>query len=214
VVITGDSPESATQSVIWTRARSRSSSRSTAARPGGKVDSLPGQALVSPSERAAPRGSDSLIPPQPRPSLVTRRDTTLVPLIILVAGSAVLVGPFIWWRRRGKAGARSRQRCTEVAEPPLDRWADDGEYRAVANVAAVRLRNALAQRVRGGSFGLDTERLLAQLAAAVRLAAGRVGRSPASLWTTPASATAAHPKRSSCPVPRWRCETGLLREAA
>ena len=54
----------------------------------------------------------------------------------------------------------------ESPEPPLERWADDGEYRAVANVAAVRLRNALAQRVAAAHSGLDTERLLAQLAAA------------------------------------------------
>jgi hypothetical protein len=46
------------------------------------------------------------------------------------------------------------------------RWADDGEYRAVANVAAVRLRAALAQRVAAAHPGLDTERLLAELAAA------------------------------------------------
>jgi hypothetical protein len=48
----------------------------------------------------------------------------------------------------------------------LSRWADDGEYRAVANVAAIRLRSALAQRVTAAHPALDTERLLAQLAAA------------------------------------------------
>jgi hypothetical protein len=47
----------------------------------------------------------------------------------------------------------------------LARWADAGEYRAVANVAAVRLRAAVAQRVATAHPGLDTERLLAELAA-------------------------------------------------
>jgi hypothetical protein len=52
-----------------------------------------------------------------------------------------------------------------LVEPPVDRWADAGEYRAVANIAAVRLRNAVAQRVTGAHPGLDTERLLSELAA-------------------------------------------------
>jgi hypothetical protein len=47
----------------------------------------------------------------------------------------------------------------------LDRWADDGEYRAVANISAVRLRSAVAQRVAAAHPGLDTERLLSNLAA-------------------------------------------------
>jgi hypothetical protein len=52
-----------------------------------------------------------------------------------------------------------------VPDPPLERWADAGEYRAVANVSAARLRAAVAQRVAAAHPGLDTERLLAELAA-------------------------------------------------
>jgi hypothetical protein len=52
-----------------------------------------------------------------------------------------------------------------IPEPPLPRWADDGEYRAVANISAVRLRTAIAQRVPPAHPGLDTERLLSELAA-------------------------------------------------
>jgi hypothetical protein len=52
-----------------------------------------------------------------------------------------------------------------LPDAPLERWADAGEYRAVANVSAVRLRAAVAQRVAGAHPGLDTERLLAELAA-------------------------------------------------
>jgi hypothetical protein len=51
-------------------------------------------------------------------------------------------------------------------DPPLSQWADDGEYRAVANVAAVRLRSVVAQRVAAAHSGLDTGRLLSELAAA------------------------------------------------
>jgi hypothetical protein len=53
-----------------------------------------------------------------------------------------------------------------VPEPPLERWADDGEYRAVANVAAFQLRAVLADRVVAASPSLDTERVLAELKAA------------------------------------------------
>ncbi len=45
-------------------------------------------------------------------------------------------------------------------------WADAGEYRAVANVATARLRAALAERVPAAHPGMDTERVLAELAAA------------------------------------------------
>jgi hypothetical protein len=58
------------------------------------------------------------------------------------------------------------QRITDLPDPPLSRWADDGEFRAVANLAAARLRAAIAQRVPSAHPGLDTGRLLAELAAA------------------------------------------------
>jgi hypothetical protein len=48
----------------------------------------------------------------------------------------------------------------------MARWADAGEYRAVANVATARLRAMLAERVPAAHPGLDTERVLAELAAA------------------------------------------------
>jgi hypothetical protein len=54
---------------------------------------------------------------------------------------------------------------SNLPDPPLARWADDGEYRAVANLAAARLRSAIAQRVPSAHPGLDTDRLLAELAA-------------------------------------------------
>ena len=53
-----------------------------------------------------------------------------------------------------------------VPDPPLVRWADAGEFRAVVNLAAVRLRAAIAQQVPAAHSGLETDRLLAELAAA------------------------------------------------
>jgi hypothetical protein len=134
--------------------------------PGGTVDSLRGERLrveVRSVLPAVPR--DSVLPPQPRASLVARQEVTLVPLAVLWTAALVILLPLhLWWRRRGKPvpAAPSGQ---PLPEAPLDRWADAGEFRAVANVSAVRLRAAVAQRVAAAHPGLDTERLLAELAA-------------------------------------------------
>ncbi len=51
-----------------------------------------------------------------------------------------------------------------VTGPPLERWADAGESRAVAAAATARLRGSIAVRVPAAGAGLDTEELLAQVA--------------------------------------------------
>jgi hypothetical protein len=134
--------------------------------PGGTVDSLGGDRLrleVQSVLPAVPR--DSVLPPQPRASFVARREVTLAPLAVLWIATLIILLPIhFWWRRRGKpAGAVAS--AQPVPDPPLDRWADAGEYRAVANVSAARLRAAVAQRVAAAHPGLDTERLMAELAA-------------------------------------------------
>jgi hypothetical protein len=84
-------------------------------------------------------------------------------LVILV----LLVPVHLWWRRRGKPIRVAPPAIrADALEPPLPRWADAGEHRAVANVATTQLRAALAERVPSAHVGLDTERLLAELAAA------------------------------------------------
>jgi hypothetical protein len=109
---------------------------------------------------------DSVLVPQPRAGLVNRQELSLVPLLVLWVIALVFLVPLqIWWRRRGKP-ARLPALGPELPEPPLSRWADAGEYRAVASVAAARLRAAVAERVASAHPGLDTERLMAELAAA------------------------------------------------
>lgn len=167
VVISGDSAQISYPVVIW--------------RPGPQVLELPGPLLLGPGGTvdslaghqvritvrsvlpAVPR--DSVLPPQPRASLVPRRALSLAPLALLWSlGLAVLIPLHLWWGRRGPAMPAVRAPA-DLADPPLDRWADAGEYRAVANVAAVRLRSTVARQVAGAHAGLDTERLLAELAA-------------------------------------------------
>lgn len=137
--------------------------------PGGTVDSVAGE-RVSLEVRSVlpPVPPDSSLAPQPRAALVSRRVVSLAPMGVLwLASLALLLPVHLWWRRRGKP-ART---ATPAGRPdgldfPLARWADAGEYRAVANVAAARLRAAVEQRVASAHSGLDTERVLAEIAAA------------------------------------------------
>ena len=134
--------------------------------PGGTVDSLRGQQVKLEVRSVLPPTTPvSALSPQPRAGIVAIRAVSLAPLVILwVVSLALLLPLHFWWRRRGKPVPAPARDATP-AEPPLDRWADDGEYRAVANISAVRLRSAVAQRVAAAHPGLDTERLLSNLAA-------------------------------------------------
>ena len=170
VVQAGDSAEISYPVVLW--------------RPGPHTIELPGPLLLGPdgtvdslaTERVSvgvrsvlPRvPSDSALAPQPRASLVSRTAASLAPLTILWLLSLALLLPLhLWWRRRGKPGGTTAATPRpDALELPLARWADAGEYRAVANVAASRLRAAVEQRVASAHRGLDTERVLAEIAAA------------------------------------------------
>jgi hypothetical protein len=134
--------------------------------PGGSVDSLRGQQVRFEVKSVLPPATpDSALAPQPRASIVAVRAVNPAPLVILWVISLVLLLPLhLWWRRRGKPTPPALPQPS-AAEPPLNRWADAGESRAVANISAVRLRSAVAQRVAAAHPGLDTERLLSELAA-------------------------------------------------
>lgn len=137
--------------------------------PAGTVDSLPGARLrLEIASVLPPVPADSILPPQPRAALVSRQMVTPVPLFLLWAAALILLLPVhLWWRRRGKpTRAQPPALPAEALEPPLHRWADAGEYRAVAGISTLRLRTALAQRVAAAHPALDTERVLAEIAAA------------------------------------------------
>jgi hypothetical protein len=168
VTMTGDSARISYPVVVWTPGiRLIDVPGPLLLGPGGGVDSLASEAMrVAVTSVLPPDVPDSTIPPQPRAALVPRLERSIVPLAILwLIGLLGLVPLHVWWRRRGKPAPAAPTR-SEVPEVPLSRWADDGEYRAVANVAALRLRAAVVQKVSEAHTGLDTERLLTQLAAA------------------------------------------------
>jgi hypothetical protein len=167
VVITGDSAQIAYPVVIWQPGpQVIELPGPLLLGPGGTVDSMAGERLRLEVKSVLPAGPRDSIMPQPKAGLVNRSEVTLLPLAILWAAAlAVLIPLHLWWRRRGKA-VRTAGLTAELPDPPLAHWADAGEYRAVANVAASRLRSAVAERVASAHSGLDTERLLAELAAA------------------------------------------------
>jgi hypothetical protein len=133
---------------------------------GGTVDSLRSQQVRLDVRSVLPRvPNDSALAPQPRAGIVQLQSVTLLPLVVLWTLALLLLAPLhYWWRRRGKP-LLVRPPVVQVPDPPLNRWADAGEYRAVANISAIRLRSAVAQRVAAAHPGLDTERLLSELAA-------------------------------------------------
>ncbi len=170
VVVTGDSAAIAYPVVLWRPGRHLVEVPGPLLLgPGGTVDSLRGERVRLEIRSVLPAVPiDSSLAPQPRAALVAHDAVTLGPLGILWAMALVLLLPaHIWWRRRGKpTRAQPPTIRPEALEPPLARWADAGEYRAVAGVSANRLRAALSERVAAAHSGLDTERVLAELAAA------------------------------------------------
>jgi hypothetical protein len=133
----------------------------------GTVDSLAGQTVTLEVASVLPRpATDTTLRPQPRADFVSRPTTTPVPLLVLLLVAVVILVPLHrWWRRRGKPVAKaSGTEPAGAAVPPLERWADAGESRAVAAAATVRLRLALAARLPGALPSLDTETVVAHIA--------------------------------------------------
>lgn len=169
VVVAGDSAEIAYPVVLWRPGRHiLDVPGPLLLGPGGTVDSLRHQRFhLQVRSVLPPTAADSALSPQPRASLVPRQAVSPVPLILLWLTSLALLLPVhLWWRRRGRPGrAPPLVPATDTLDSSLARWADAGEYRAVAHVATAQLRTALAARVPAAHPGLDTERLLAELAA-------------------------------------------------
>jgi hypothetical protein len=89
----------------------------------------------------------------------------VVPILLVSLAILLLLPLHWWWRRRGRARPRPLAALVDPARPPLERWADAGEARAVAAAATMRLRGAIARAADGASPALDTESLLAHLRA-------------------------------------------------
>ncbi len=135
--------------------------------PDGAVDSLRAEVVTLHVASVLPRpATDTSLRPQPRADFVPRPATTPLPLILLLMVALLLLAPIHWWWRRRGHPAR-KPKTAEVggpAKPPLERWADAGESRAVAAAATARLRAVLAANLPGALLSLDTEAVLARVA--------------------------------------------------
>jgi hypothetical protein len=134
----------------------------------GSVDSLASEPVELLVASVLPRvPPDSTLRPQPRAEFVPRAATTPIPLILLGTLAVLLLTPLHWWwRRRGRpAGRIPRHDTDEPMAEVLERWADAGEFRAVAAAAAVRVRAAIGHSLPAAHPALDTEAVLSHLAA-------------------------------------------------
>jgi hypothetical protein len=163
----GDSVDVAYPIVVW--------------RPGQLTVQVPGPLLLGEGghiDSVAPRTQQlwiaSVLPPaippeslapQPRADFVPRTAVSVGPLLILLALAALLLAPLHWWwRRRGTPRPRPALTLLGDVAPPLERWSDAGETRAVAAVATLRLRALIAARLPAAHTGLDTEEVLRTVA--------------------------------------------------
>jgi hypothetical protein len=130
----------------------------------GGVDSLPPARITVQVASVLPAAPDSALRPQPRADFVPLTDRSpLVPIILVAVAILLLLPLHWWWRRRGRPRPRPLAKLVDPVRPPLERWADDGEARAVAAAATARLRGVIAGRAEGATPALDTDALLAHL---------------------------------------------------
>lgn len=134
---------------------------------GGGVDSFPPQRItLHVASVLPPAPPDSNLSPQPRADFVARGTRSAIPVLVALTLAALILAPLHWWwRRRGPAQPTGTPRPSTRPEPPIERWAEAGEPRAVAATATSRLRAAIALRVPSAHRGLDTAAVVAQLAA-------------------------------------------------
>ncbi|HET7423657.1 MAG TPA: hypothetical protein VFJ92_08855 [Gemmatimonadales bacterium] len=167
VVTRGGSADIAYPVVIWqTGPRTLEVPGPLLLAPNGGVDSLPPAQVTLQVASVLPAVPDSALRPQPRADFVPLSDRSpLVPLVLVTLAILLLLPLHWWWRRRGRPRPRPLAKLVDPARPPLERWADDGETRAVAAATSVRLRAVIAGGADGATPALDTDALLDYLRA-------------------------------------------------
>jgi hypothetical protein len=134
--------------------------------PSGVEDTLPAQSMTFVVHSVLPAGvPDTQLKVQPPATTVLRRFVSPFPVIVLSALAALLLLPlFWWWRRRGTpVPPVIEARSGGPSEDLVRRWADAGERRVVAGVAANLVRSAIAELVPSAHEGLDTASLIEEI---------------------------------------------------
>ena len=130
-------------------------------RRDGVTDSMPAEPRTIVVASVLPAGQPpERLPVQPEAGIVGVQVRTPWPVVAaLLLGGLVLAPVSWWWRRRGKPVLPTRT-GPEVVPIPLAEWAEAGESRAVAAVAARGLRTAIGAQLRGMPPGVVTARLI------------------------------------------------------
>jgi hypothetical protein len=130
-------------------------------RRDGSTDSLPdeGRTVVVASvlPDSVPPGK---IPVQPQAGFVPERITSPLSLLLALLCAALVYLPVAWWWRRRGPPMPPLKPATSPGTVDLAEWAEAGEHRAVAAVAARTLRDAILERLPGVPQGLVTSRLI------------------------------------------------------
>ncbi len=121
--------------------------------PDGHVELVVGDTAVVEIRAVVP---DTMAVPTPRASQAPlgRGPRRAAPLVLLVGGTAVVLGVWVAVRRRRRRRMPVPPPPTEVLEPPLLRWLAAGERRAVATLAAERVRRRVESLVPEARRGL------------------------------------------------------------
>jgi hypothetical protein len=124
--------------------------------PDGTVEAIVGDTAVVVVAAVVP---DSLRDPRPMPSQAPIARPPRDVRRALLPGALVLLALAAWlaWRRRAPRTAGAAVPAATPAELPLMRWLAAGERRAVATVAAHRLRGAVAAVVPASAAMTDTD---------------------------------------------------------
>jgi hypothetical protein len=128
----------------------------------GRVEVLPGDTAWVTVRALLPAG-DSL--PQPKGSLgpIPTFPTRTTPLYALLGIVLLTVGGWTAARRRVRGIPAADTATGTPPSPPVARWIAAGEGRAVAAIAADRLRNRIAQLAPEADRALSTEECIARL---------------------------------------------------
>jgi len=146
----------------------------------GRAETLAGDTAWIDVLSVLPSG-DSAVAPVPSRGPIARRPTSPVPVVALVA--AALLGTLLWALVRWRPVRRPTPPRVEGvrADPPIEQWVAAGEPRAVAAVAADRLRRAIAEWLPEASRHLHTEECIRVVLAKRQ---GDVGRQVADVLRT------------------------------
>ena len=135
-------------------------------RASGAEDTLGVETMTFQVASVLPAGvPDSELAVQPPAVPVLRGFRTMVPALVLGGLALLLLLPMhLLWKRRGKPVIAAAPVTGDHPDEDLvRRWADAGERRTVAGVAALRLRTAIAAVLPSAHPALDTPSVLAEI---------------------------------------------------